>query len=315
MFAQYTRRAGVVVVALVCLGGTPATGQPQPPPATPPTSAAGERDDIPLVWADPAFARYLDAEMLRDALTGGDAAALADCAFLLAEGERVLHRPHRAVKADAVFALAVRTAADTRDAATLDRLAAAAKPAQKEVVEAARKLATASRAAAPAGLSQDAQETYRGLADGVATAARLGDADLLARVREAAAKADLPAPAKAQLGKLAADAAPPAPDAADADGEMLRKLAGSSRGILDDVSGNSKFTVTITNAAKMRLEFDVNGSRHVLNSGQAGTYTGKCRGKCQVSLPYTSGLGKYSVDSGKSYRLTFSAGRAWLERV
>src|SRR5262249_59130687 len=74
-------------------------------------------------FRDPAFDRYVDLTLLQEALASRDSAQVADVALQLAEGERILLRPHKAVKADKLLALAVRLAAKMQDRATLDRLA------------------------------------------------------------------------------------------------------------------------------------------------------------------------------------------------
>src|SRR5438874_12815553 len=49
---------------------------------------------------DPAFDRYVDLDLATRAWQQADAALLADIGLQLAEGERVLMRPHKAVHAD-----------------------------------------------------------------------------------------------------------------------------------------------------------------------------------------------------------------------
>jgi hypothetical protein len=72
--------------------------------------------------SDPAFERYLDLTLLSAAWEEKDAELLTDVALQLAEGERVLLRPHKGITSDQVFAAAVRVGAERKDKAILARL-------------------------------------------------------------------------------------------------------------------------------------------------------------------------------------------------
>ncbi len=101
---------------------------------------------------DPGFSGYFDEEAFRQAAGTMNAGAIADLALKLAEGERVLLRPHASgINSTAVLGLAVRVATETKDAATLERLAAAAEKGKLETLQAqiaaAKQVAGASRAA------------------------------------------------------------------------------------------------------------------------------------------------------------------------
>ena len=96
-------------------------------------------------FIDPAFDRFVDLEMLADAWVFLDARVLADCGFQLAEGERILMRPHRKLTAQAVLEMAMIIAADQHDTETLNRIAAYAT--SKNEVELAAKVASAKKLA------------------------------------------------------------------------------------------------------------------------------------------------------------------------
>jgi hypothetical protein len=98
---------------------------------------------------DPAYNRYVDMHTVGHALRQGDADALVDCALQLAEGERVLLRPHRALKQGELLAAALRAAVESHDAEALERLSRVAASRKNEKlaaqVEQASKLADAAR--------------------------------------------------------------------------------------------------------------------------------------------------------------------------
>jgi len=110
-------------------------------------------DVVPLDLNDQAFDRYIGLQFLADAWVALDAARLTDAALLLAEGERVLLRPHRAITAAEALQLAARTAFEQGDAVTITRLekvAALRKDAElKAMIAASKKLGGASRSSAP----------------------------------------------------------------------------------------------------------------------------------------------------------------------
>lgn len=98
---------------------------------------------------DPAFARYVDLNLLGQAWDSLDPALLTDCALQLAEGERILLRSHKAISSQQVLELATKIAAEKNDKAALDRLtsvaAATKNTAVGEQIAAAKKLAGVSR--------------------------------------------------------------------------------------------------------------------------------------------------------------------------
>jgi hypothetical protein len=98
--------------------------------------------------------------LLRRAWNSLDAGQLADVGLRLAEGERVLHRSHKAASAEQVLSLAIRTAVARQDQATLERLTAALQSsAKKELLEelaaSQKQLQTASDAVPPTATPPD----------------------------------------------------------------------------------------------------------------------------------------------------------------
>ena len=96
--------------------------------AAPADKSKGEigTEELEIVASDPAFDVHVSLLEAGLALSTADAAGLADAALQMAEGERILMRPHKTVPASKLFAAAARLAGEKRDKATLDRLAKAA---------------------------------------------------------------------------------------------------------------------------------------------------------------------------------------------
>lgn len=140
---------------------------------------------VPEELRDPAFARYVDLVELGQAWDELDPVTLTDIALQLAEGERVLHREHRAVKSSELFQIAIRMASDRRDENTLDRLQKyfqqTSDKTQAEQLAVARKLAGEARADIP-GMTLSLDETtpesyglYRGLLGEIKAAGYAGN--------------------------------------------------------------------------------------------------------------------------------------------
>ena len=77
---------------------------------------------VPEEVFDPAFDRYVDLGLLVQAWDSKDPALLTDVALQLAEGERILLRPHKVISAEKLLGLALRAATERNDKAALDRL-------------------------------------------------------------------------------------------------------------------------------------------------------------------------------------------------
>ena len=75
-----------------------------------------------MAVSDPAYERYVDLALLSAAWEEKNAELLTDVALQLAEGERVLLRPHKGITSDQVFSAAVRVGAERKDKAILARL-------------------------------------------------------------------------------------------------------------------------------------------------------------------------------------------------
>ena len=78
--------------------------------------------EVPVELQDPAFDYYVDLGLLGDAWVKLDPELLTDLALQFAEGERVLLRPHRAIRGADLMEIAIRTAAVKSDTKTLERL-------------------------------------------------------------------------------------------------------------------------------------------------------------------------------------------------
>ena len=98
---------------------------------------------------DPAYDQYVNMSNVSTAWQSQDAAALADGALQLLEGERILMRPHTKLPAEKVLILAGKIAVEKKDTETLERLRKAAERyGKKEVtaqLTATNKLAAAAR--------------------------------------------------------------------------------------------------------------------------------------------------------------------------
>ncbi|HUY32797.1 MAG TPA: hypothetical protein VMV69_08445 [Pirellulales bacterium] len=106
----------------------------------------------PAPTLDPGFGPQIDENLAR-AVHEGDAGLLTDTALQLAEGHRVLLRPHKELPTTGVMRMACRLGAERGDAASLDRLAKAAQTCgDKQLgddIRAAQKTASAARSPQP----------------------------------------------------------------------------------------------------------------------------------------------------------------------
>jgi len=109
---------------------------------------------FPSDYDDLAFEQFADISLVGPALTGRDAAALADLALQLAKGEQVLLRQHKSgLTAKVLLQTAATVAANEQDTTTLERLRKAAALLQDEdlatQLAALEKTGGASRASDP----------------------------------------------------------------------------------------------------------------------------------------------------------------------
>lgn len=190
---------------------------------------------------DPAYSRYVDLRSIGEALLDGDAAGLTDAALALAEGERVLLRPHNSLTVAEVASAATRLAAEQKDAESLKRLSALAEQrGDKELlasIKTAEKLAAGSRMPAPEMTISVDEVTPEQFAQ---IRALVGDAKL-ARTLGSARSIDswtperlgnLPGPLQGQMQKLIADTREALPEQGATDSQLtaLEKLAAAARG-------------------------------------------------------------------------------------
>jgi hypothetical protein len=83
-----------------------------------PKGATGKR-----ALSDPAFKKFVNIRLMMPAFHARDASLLTDLALQLAFGESVLDRPHKGFTAKDMATLALATATETGDKASLERLA------------------------------------------------------------------------------------------------------------------------------------------------------------------------------------------------
>jgi hypothetical protein len=104
---------------------------------------------IPPEVHDKPFERFAEVLLLAEAWDYHDPGLLLDLGLQLAEGERVLLRPHKAFASGKILLLATHIAGDRRDAATLDRLAKYAATRKDEALSSALKEARRIASEAP----------------------------------------------------------------------------------------------------------------------------------------------------------------------
>jgi hypothetical protein len=235
--------AGCVLSALVLSSSpAPAGDEPVGAPATVPDvnpsaeEAAARADAL----RDPAFARFVDLSSLAPALQEGNAATVLDLALQLAEGERVLLRPHKSLRSDTLLRAALRLAVQKRDRETLERLEKFAQQRGsaewKELVANARKTADSGRAvklslAVAADDDMDAQRllTVRAFNRAIEQEEAVGNRAALKQLLETLDGCGLKKAELEMLRKKATDALERLPEGS-ADAEALQKLLGPTRG-------------------------------------------------------------------------------------
>lgn len=223
--------------------------------------------ELPDDLTDPAFEKHVDISLVAMALETLQPKLLADVGLQIAEGERVLHRPHHAVSADQVLTLAVKAAAEDNDNETLERLARASETLGKksiaDAVESATQLVGDSRAILPGGLvsiddiSTDSLLLMRGYLDRVRRAKLLGDFNSLKELETRLKRENgLNKERSDYLLKLVQEAKETVPEDNDNEGIML--LASASRGWglsdLDPTNRNSGIRQAGRNFDRERLK-------------------------------------------------------------
>lgn len=119
------------------------TGSVRRTPTPPSPAGAASSNPLPAELDDPAFNGQVDIFLLGKAWQRHDAALMTDVGLLLADCEKKLRRPHKAIDSDRVLELAAYIAADRKDEDTLKRLDAFASEDKKfaTMLAAARKAA------------------------------------------------------------------------------------------------------------------------------------------------------------------------------
>lgn len=303
-----------------------------------PPTAAPMAEMSAAVVTDPAFDRYVDLSLLGDVLREQDAARLSDMGLQLAEGERILLRPHRSgVTAQTVMEKAATLAAQKGDTASLERLARAAESiSDKKLlthIRNARKLGGLSRAIDPAfhisveNTTPSAFAALKDLLDRVKTAELLGDADGLKEAEGILKQAtELSQSQQEAVKKRIAAAREAMPQKRGASDQALQKLSASSRGwgIKDldpfnknsginktgrqidqhrlDVMQGARFSVTIRNPTDHPINYRVNDMPFLLMKHMRQTITG--RGTPTITFDYGLGNGSfrsYNLSNGGTY--------------
>lgn len=199
-------------------------------------------ESTPLELHDPAYEQYVNMSSVGAAWQKQDAAALADGALQLLEGERILLRPHSKLPADKVLELAAKIATENHDAATLERLKKAAEVHGKKQLAsqlaAAGKLGGAARS--DEGLSISVEEVspeeffaFRDYADRIRAARIAGEAVTLENLKDEISGSEQLQPKLrehllAQVAKTSA--ALPKDGVPDEAIAALTRLGGASRG-------------------------------------------------------------------------------------
>ncbi|AGA27969.1 hypothetical protein [Singulisphaera acidiphila] len=191
-------------------------------------------------FQDPAFSRFVDLTLLRQAIARNDASQAADIALQLADGERVLLREHKILSADMAIRLAASIAVDTNDRATLQRLVKAAKnvgdDALASQIETVAKLGMTTRdegqdlKVSLRTTTPDQLAFLKSVLQEADTSRRSGDLEVLGKL-EVFVKAltDLPEEQKTFLASRIAKAKQEVPEGSDKLGQALKKLNASSR--------------------------------------------------------------------------------------
>ena len=143
----------------------------------------------PKVWNDPAFNQYVNLDLLDKAIARQKPALLTDVALQFVEGERILHRSHKAIAAAKLLQMAVLLASSEQDQKSLARLAKAAKDTDNSelsaIVTAAMKVTDSARSEEPAVLvdanqtSPDAISEFQAIVSATDVARLIGDRDAL----------------------------------------------------------------------------------------------------------------------------------------
>jgi hypothetical protein len=197
---------------------------------------------VPAELKDPAFDYYVDLTLLGTAWVDLDPKLTADLALQFLEGERVLRRSHRMVKAEDIMKIAVRLAILKNDQESLTRL-------EKAIEESGNEQFAADLAAAKADLAEAQAESawtvpvattsavefarYKGVLQDIDAAIIVQDRDILKQLEgELETMADLPQAQRARLQERVKSALAKIPEkekTVSAAAAILDKLAHASR--------------------------------------------------------------------------------------
>lgn len=213
-------------------------------PSTREAGIAMPEDDL----HDAAFDRYVDIHMVADAVDALDASLLTDAGLQLAEGERILGRPHKAIGSDELLELAAKIAVEGQEKEPIARLKEAAAVLKKkglaEFIENAEKIGGSSRSIG-GGLMVPIDRLRSGCGlllqeyvDAIRRARLLKNLDSLKRIAEGLdGEADLPDEHREYLEKILQEAKAATEKTADGSANSLSKLAAASRGWFSDATG------------------------------------------------------------------------------
>lgn len=241
--AGATLRVGLLGIAAACFLWGQANAADDLAPAKPAAVAGppGSPPEAEPPTPDASFEVYVPLSEIEKAVAGADAAALADAALQVAEGERVLLRTHKSGVTSAFLAeKAAELAARKRDKATLGRLVKAGErfggDKLKIRLAALDKLAGQARDVDPALLisvedvAPDGFGVFRSYLNALERAKFLGDRQGLAEAEEQLRElTDLPPRQIEYLAGLAEAYKKDVPEKADDAGRLLARLAAASR--------------------------------------------------------------------------------------
>ena len=198
----------------------------------------------PLAWdevEDPAFDRYVDLGLLALAWEKLNPALMTDVALQLREGERILARPHKAVRSEQLLGVALRMATQQHDKETLTRLEKALAAGAAEQLQAQLKATKALLADSrgnnvgkvdPDTTSVEAFAQFKALKQELLRARLLNDQQTLEQLRNELALLPLNDTLKQQLTELAKVEGPAELGAVQEDqrlGQVLSLLEQGSR--------------------------------------------------------------------------------------
>jgi hypothetical protein len=315
------RRFVAAILGLVAWHGTivSARAQEDAPGVKPAVAAAVEVASLPT---DPAFDRYVDMDLLADAWQDKDAGLLTDLALAMAEGERILQRPRRGISADDVFAGAIKSAAELRDGAGLDRLTKVLGNLKRTDLLAqastARRLASASRAVDPGlavqadAISPAAFFDMKSMLEDIASAKIAGDRKELRELsKDIAEMSELTDAQRKSLTRVAAEAIEMLPTENDPATSALNKLLDESRGGRGGGGGGGRSGGHASSGGHSSSSRASSGSSRASSgrSSGSGSRSSGSTGRTSGSSMARTGSGTSRTTGGTSASASGSTGR------